>query len=86
MAEESHGTVGQVKLVVNVTVSTGSRWAARSKARLAKPFDEARLADMGHTDRVEPRLEFVRLALACRQITEIHKQPHRRIIAFWLLR
>ena len=62
MAEDSHGTVGQVKRVVNVTVSTGSRWAARSKARLAKPFDEAGLAGMGHADRVDPAPELVRLA------------------------
>ena len=86
MAEESHGTVGQVKRVVNVTVSTGSRWAARSKARLAKPFDEAGLAGMGHADRVDPGPEFVRLALARRQVAEVHEQLHRRIVAFRLLR
>ena len=66
MAEESHGTVGQVKRVVNVTVSTGSRWAARSETCLAKPFDEARLAGFGHADRAEPGPELVRLALAGR--------------------
>jgi len=58
----------------------------RLETCLANPFDEARLAGMGHADRVEPGPELVRLALAGRQVAEVHKQFHRRIVALRLLR